>query len=377
MPAEVDAARLTLCFVADDEVIERFPAAVRYLQVGLIDESADVLLVVPDHPRAETIRAGPTELVTYHAPSWPLNLFSRRTALNDVRARLNDARREGPVLVHGLSVTCAPVAADLAASAECDWICNVASIDPLAVHDVATRLRQASRLVVPAAVFARALEQLRVPPDAVRTVRPGVVCADRPAAFRRETDAAPTILYAGPLTEAAGVAHLLHAAKAALRHHPRLLVFILGKGPAEYELRRLADSLDLAAAVTFTGRLDDVERPLAAADIFCVPRALSAFREEPLMAIAQGLAVVADENTPCEGLVHNENALLFERDDADALAIHLLTLLDDPARGRRLGQAAQALARARYPVSGMVGGYLDIYRELSSRASTLKLPAAR
>jgi hypothetical protein len=371
-----NAKRTTLCLVADDEVIERFPAAVRYLQIGLLDD-ADVLLAAPEHPRAESIRAGPTEMLTYRTPRWPLSLFSRAAAINGIRDRLEDARRDGPVLIHGLSLTCAPTAAALAAALECDWICNVAAVDPLSSHEIASRLRTASRLVVPGGPFARALEEHQFPAELVRTIRPGVVSPDRPAAFRREADAAPTVCYAGPLVEAAGVALLLHATKAALRHHPRLLVFIIGKGPAEFELRRLAESLDLAAVVTFTGRLDDVERPLGAADIFCVPRALSAFREEPLIALAQGLALVADEDLLCDGLLHDENSLLFADDDADALATHLLALLDDHDRGRRLGQAAQALARSGYPVSGMVSGYLDIYRELASRRSTLKMPAVR
>ncbi len=364
---------MTLCLVADDEVIERLPSAVRYLQVGMLDD-ADVILAVPEHPRAESIRTGPTEMLCYRTPPWPLSLFSRTSAMSGIRERLEDARRDGPLLIHGLSLTSAPAASALAASLECDWICNVASVDPLASHEISSRLRTASRLVVPAAQFARALGEHHFPLESVRTIRPGVVCSDRPAAFRSEAAAAPTICYAGPLTESAGVALLIHATRAALRHHPRLLLFILGKGPAEYELRRLVESLDMSAVVTFTGRLDDVERPLGAADIFCVPRALTAFREEPLIAMAQGMALVADEDLPCEGLLHDENALLFSGDDADEIAGHLLNLLEDPNRGRRLGHAAQSLARSRFTVSGMVSGYHDIYHELTARRSTLKIP---
>src|SRR5439155_410215 len=76
-------------------------------------------------------------------------------------------------------------------------------------------------------------------------------------------------------------------------HALDLTVFMVGKGPAEAQWRRTADSLDMRAAVIFTGNIDNWRNALTGADIFCVPHAPAEIREEPLQALADGLAVVA------------------------------------------------------------------------------------
>jgi glycosyltransferase involved in cell wall biosynthesis len=40
-------------------------------------------------------------------------------------------------------------------------------------------------------------------------------------------------------------------------------------------------------------------------------------------------------------------------------------LLDDPALGARLGQAALETVRSRYTLDIIAGAYLDLFRELS------------
>lgn len=82
------------------------------------------------------------------------------------------------------------------------------------------------------------------PPPAPRGIRAGV----------------PTVVVVTRLVPHKRVDRLLHAVAASLVAVPRLRVEIIGDGPELPVLRRIADELGVAPAVTFHGRLPDTER---------------------------------------------------------------------------------------------------------------------
>jgi len=68
-----------------------------------------------------------------------------------------------------------------------------------------------------------------------------------------------------------------------------------------------------------------------------------------LEAMSAGCAIVASDTAPVrEVITHDQTGCLVDFFDPAALAHGIAALLDDPARRRRLGQAARAKVRARY-----------------------------
>jgi len=68
-----------------------------------------------------------------------------------------------------------------------------------------------------------------------------------------------------------------------------------------------------------------------------------------LEAMSLGCAIVASDTAPVrEVITHDQTGCLVDFFDPAALAHGIAALLDDPARRRRLGQAARAKVRARY-----------------------------
>lgn len=368
--------RMVLCLVADEEVIERFPTAVRYFLVGLIDEPVDVILIVPEHPRAGALAAGPVHVIPYKQRPWIVRRWFRQYVVGVVRDRIEQIRKDAGLIVHGLSLGTAPLAAAIAEAIRADLVLHVTSTaiqdDPESTRELA----RANVLIAPCERIGRAIQEAVRVKAAPRIVPFGLVAENAPAAFCQPGNA-PALICAGALRPETGVDVLLRAAPLVLREHPNLLLFICGKGPAETDLRALAASLGLSQSVTFTGRLDRLRAAIRSADLFCLPAVLPVFREEPIHALAAGLVLVAAEGSPYDGWVDRQNVLLFPDRDEFGLARQINHALEHPDASRALAATGQAHARSRHSVSGMVADTIRIYRDLLRRRETLPLVAGK
>lgn len=113
------------------------------------------------------------------------------------------------------------------------------------------------------------------------------------------------------------------------------------------ELDREAATLGIAARVKFLGERRDVDRLLAAADVFCqmnqAPEAFGVVFAEALLA---RVPVVTANLGGAPEIVSNACGILVPAGDVGALAQALETLMRDPALRARLGDAGPAHASA-------------------------------
>ncbi|MBN2560769.1 MAG: glycosyltransferase family 4 protein [Phycisphaerae bacterium] len=368
--------RLVLCLVADEQAIDRFPTAVRYLQIGLLDEAVDTVLVIPEHNRAKSLISGPTTVVTHRNTRWPLARWARRGVIAQVRRRIDALRAPAPVIVHAMTASVAALAADMAAATGGDLIVNLSSALDINSPDLAPHTERVATFITPSQRVHRAVTASSAIQAPIEIVRFGAPALASPAAFSAP-QLAPALVFAGELSAGCGVEAIIRAAKRVLQSHPNLLVFIIGKGPAESSLRHLVDALGLSSTITFTGRLEHWRTVLEAADIFCLPRSGAAYREEPIHALAAGLAVIAAEGSPYDGMIDEQTALLFPEDDEARLADQICRLLDNHEFARSLAITAQSQAKSRHSIAKMVSDHVRIYRQLESRSSTLPLSTGR
>ncbi|MBY0399199.1 glycosyltransferase, partial [Myxococcota bacterium] len=168
----------------------------------------------------------------------------------------------------------------------------------------------------------------------------GALTPDR-AEARRSIDLPPD----GPLVVAVGNLYPVkdHATLLrALAQLPAARVAIAGRGDEEENLRRLASELGIASRVHLLGLRSDVDRILAAADLFVQPSRSEGLPLAILEAMAAGLPVVATRvGGMGEATLEGVTGLLVEPGRPDDLAQALRTLLDDPDRRRQMGAAAQ------------------------------------
>jgi glycosyltransferase involved in cell wall biosynthesis len=376
-PARTDrTGRLVVCLLADDQVIDHLGTALRYLQIGLIDEPIDTILILPEGGRAGLFTGGPGEVITYPSPRWPLTRRAYQRLTATVQRTIGASHPDASVIVHCLTESAAQLAADLAAATQADLLINISSAADLDSPGLSACIDRAAALVVSSDRLRDAVTASFSARKPIEVIPIGATADNAPAAFSTP-QLAPTLVCAGALSFDSGIGVMVRAAQRVLQTHPNLLTFIIGKGPAEVRLRNLVDSLDLRQAVTFTGRLEHWRHAIEAADIFCLPSSRTAVREEPVHALAAGLAVVAAEESLYDGLIDQQTALLFPDDDDARLAEQICTFLDNPEFARTLAATAQAHAHAHNSVARMVANHVRIYRQLESRGSTFSISPAR
>ncbi|MFP4067909.1 MAG: glycosyltransferase family 4 protein [Spirochaetaceae bacterium] len=120
---------------------------------------------------------------------------------------------------------------------------------------------------------------------------------------------------------------------------------LVGDGPTEYAMRRLAYDLGIDDRVRFLGSRSDVPEVLAACDLCLLATKWEGLPRSIIEALRAGLPVVATDLAGIPELVtHGDNGYLVDRGDVAELAEALWRLVGDEETRMRMG----ARARERY-----------------------------
>ena len=166
---------------------------------------------------------------------------------------------------------------------------------------------------------------------------------------RQSLDIPPTatvVGFVGILRPWHGVELLLDAVSQIAAPPESVYLIIVGDGPSQADLERLAQEKGLAGKVVFTGRVPhrEVSRYLAAFDIAVSPRAT--FYASPMKVLeymATGIPVIAPRTPNLQDIISDGvTGILFNAEDLGDLAASLTLLLNDRALRHRLGQNARA-----------------------------------
>lgn len=148
----------------------------------------------------------------------------------------------------------------------------------------------------------------------------------------------------------------LRAVAAVIREHPSLRYLIVGEGPNEATLRRLAGDLGIADRVVFAGALSDsdIAEAYATSDVYLglsreSGKAIEGFGISFIEASASGLPVIAGDSGGVRSAVRDgETGIVVKPNDADAVASALRQLLANPERRTALGRAGRRAVETHY-----------------------------
>jgi glycosyltransferase involved in cell wall biosynthesis len=214
----------------------------------------------------------------------------------------------------------------------------------------------------------RTARRLALPPERTATIYNGVdldLFSFRSRSPAREGPLA--VLAVAHLIPEKGIEHLLRAMATLPDESARLLV--VGDGPEESRLRRLASELGIAARTQFCGLRDDVASLLQEADVFVHPATWSeAFGWTIAEAMASGCAVIATQvgGIP-ELLEHGRSGILVPPADAGALARALALLASDPSLRLELGRNARCRAEERFGLAHSARLHVDCFERVARR----------
>lgn len=159
---------------------------------------------------------------------------------------------------------------------------------------------------------------------------------------------------------------LVRAIRQIVTARPR--AYFVCVGPVQPRIQRLLWQLAAADGVAerlrFTGTRDDIQRLMTEMDVITLPSRYEMCSMSIIEAMALGKPVIATRAGGNPELVSDrETGLLIER-NPDALANAIITLLNDSAGRRRMGEAARHRAASRFTADVMVDQVEALYREM-------------
>ena len=123
--------------------------------------------------------------------------------------------------------------------------------------------------------------------------------------------------------------------------------------------------------MSLPGRVGDVAWWLRRAAVVVHPARWEGFGLALLEAMLCGRPIVATRVSSVPEIVTNgETGLLVPPDDPSALATASISLLDDPVRAARLGEAGRVRAEAEFSVARMAERTAAVYEEALSSSRT-------
>ncbi len=176
-------------------------------------------------------------------------------------------------------------------------------------------------------------------------------------------------LYVGRLIERKGLFHLLEAFSSLSTTTPGPHLTLVGDGPDRGRLEDYCRTHGLESTVTLTGRLTREQLlPLyQKASVFVMPSLEESLSNAVLEAMASGLPIVTTRTGAME-LLQN-NGLVVERADSEALRNALQRYLDDPGLLEIHGERSRELAETMSWES-MARAYGQTYEQVIDRHSS-------
>ena len=157
---------------------------------------------------------------------------------------------------------------------------------------------------------------------------------------------------------------LLLAAERVRVEIPDVRFVLVGQGPLEADLRRLASERGLNDTVIFTGFREDAPRVASTFDVF----ALASEYEGLSIALIEALALGKPSVVPrvgglAEVIEDGRQGLLVDRGDVAELSNGIVRLLRDPELRAQMGEAGRARARV-FDIRRAVTRMETVYAEL-------------
>jgi|GEM_PF-1284043 len=353
---------VALCI--DGETLTRLGRIIRNLAVGMIDHAMSIQLVCPD-PRIGELSFGPIRTVVHPPIVWP-------AATRRIARVLEMLGPPPPTVVHAMSTGSYELASAISEVFESDLVVQVTSLADCEGLDKIEEARVGAYLPFSEPLAQVMHDQLPASEAKTELIRPGVIASQNVTCFADESRTA-TILCTTDFDRRGGVECLIDAVSVLRGRGRELLVFLLGEGPLESNLRRRVRQRKLSSTVTFARPWGDPVDAMKSGDIFVRPADNGSYLINPLQAMGVGMAVVSYPCGVSDYLRNGDTAILCAGASPDSMADAIDRLLDDRTFARRLATTGRDFVRTYHPVSGMSDKTAGVYRRLALDHATFPI----
>lgn len=184
--------------------------------------------------------------------------------------------------------------------------------------------------------------------------------------FRSELGLTPeNIILAciGRLEAWKGHQYLLEAMSTIIRHHPGVVLLIVGDGSLRQQLGEQVQTLGLAKHGLFLGTRSNVAAIIACAFLIVVPSTMEGSSMVALEAASVGQVCIAtDVGGISEVIHHGSMGILVPPRDSQALADAVVFAIEHPEEIRRMGENAQRVFFGKFTLERMVKETIAVYQ---------------
>lgn len=146
---------------------------------------------------------------------------------------------------------------------------------------------------------------------------------------------------------------------------PHSHLLLVGSGSEYAHLLNLAQKEPSHTAIQFLGLRRDVINLLQAADIFVLPTQFEGMSNALLEAMASSLPIITtDIPENHQVIVHNENGLLYPKNNNNALESAIRRLYSNPKLRHRLGTAARLTINDNFSLDLITAKWANFYHQM-------------
>lgn len=230
-------------------------------------------------------------------------------------------------------------------------------------------ITRADALIVPSGFLKAVFGKYNISSDVV----PNIINLSRFSSASQEQarghGESPCILVARNLEPIYDNATAIRAVSIARKSIPGIRLVVAGSGPERTMLEELTRELGMAEAVSFTGRVDNVDMAnlYRSADIMLNPSLVDNMPNSVLEALACGVPVISTNVGGVPYIVDDgKTALLVPPKNPEAMAASITSLLADPELSRRLRDAGLEAVQ-QYTWANVRDRLLQTYAEVLAK----------
>jgi len=156
---------------------------------------------------------------------------------------------------------------------------------------------------------------------------------------------------------------LVDALAIVAKRHPKVALWLAGEGPEKARIEQRADRQKVRVVFS-PGAIAWTTNAYSSCNLYVTSSSKEGLPLAPLEAMASELAVIATDVPGHRDVVDRETTglLVSPEAGAPALAAAIESLLDDPERSKRMGQAGRERVRREFTVQSMVAKTAEVYR---------------
>jgi glycosyltransferase involved in cell wall biosynthesis len=208
-----------------------------------------------------------------------------------------------------------------------------------------------------------ALQHRIVRPDRIVTIHNGIPDLEPDLSASSRGQSVPRLVMVARFTPQKEQTALLRALAWLTDLHWE--VELIGDGPLLKASQELADSLGIAAKVSFAGMCNDVASRLSEADIFVLISRYEGFPISILEAMRAGLPVVAsDVGGVSEAVIEGRTGFLVPRGDDETLQMRLRELLSNKPLRQEMGREGRLRYKEMFTLEHMIAATTHVYESL-------------